>query len=281
MSANNPDSGAAALEPPLIAGNQTFGTVSERINRIPEVELRKTPIAWWICFLISVSITGVMTALIGYLFWEGIGVWGVQNPVGWGFAIVNFVFWIGIGHAGTLISAILFLFRQRWRTSINRFAEAMTMAYHQYHSLDTRIARIFNTYGPKMRMKDGRVVPNFITQALKGDDLTVYGKGQQTRSFQYIDDLIDGLHKLLQSDYHLPVNLGNPKEMTILDFAKKVIELTGSKSSIIFRPLPQDDPQVRQPDISRAEEILGWHPRVSLDEGLNKTIQYFREQLRQ
>ena len=161
-----------------------------------------------------------------------------------------------------------------------RFAEAMTMAYHQYHTLNTRIARIFNTYGPRMRMKDGRVVPNFIIQALKGEDLTVYGKGQQTRSFQFIDDLVEGLRKLLVSDRHLPVNLGNPYEMTVLDFAKKVLELTGSKSSIIFRPLPQDDPQVRQPDISKAKEILGWEPRVSLDEGLTRTIQYFRERLR-
>ena len=161
-----------------------------------------------------------------------------------------------------------------------RFAEAMTMAYHQYHTLDTRIVRIFNTYGPRMRMNDGRVVPNFIIQALKGEDLTVYGKGQQTRSFQFIDDLVEGLQRLLKSDYHLPVNLGNPNEMTVLEFAKKVLELTGSKSSIIFRPLPQDDPQVRQPDISKAKEILGWEPKVSLDEGLTKTIQYFRERLR-
>lgn len=129
-------------------------------------------------------------------------------------------------------------------------------------------------------MNDGRVVPNFIIQALKGEDLTVYGKGQQTRSFQYIDDLIEGLRKLLKSDHHLPVNLGNPHEMTVLEFAKKVLELTGSKSSIIFRPLPQDDPQVRQPDISKAKEVLGWEPRVPLDEGLSRTIQYFRERLR-
>ncbi len=161
-----------------------------------------------------------------------------------------------------------------------RFAEAITMAYHQFHSLDTRIVRIFNTYGPRMRMKDGRVVPNFITQALRGEDLTVYGKGQQTRSFQYIDDLVEGLHKLLQSDYHLPVNIGNPQEMTVVDFAKKVLDLTGSRSSIIYRPLPQDDPQVRQPDISKAKEILGWQPRVSLDAGLKKTIQYFQDRLR-
>ena len=161
-----------------------------------------------------------------------------------------------------------------------RFSEAMTMAYHQYHTLNTRIARIFNTYGPRMRMKDGRVVPNLIIQALKGEELTVYGKGQQTRSFQFIDDLVEGLRKLLISDHHLPVNLGNPFEMTVLDFAKKVLELTGSKSSIVFKPLPQDDPQVRQPDISKAKEILSWEPRVSLDEGLTKTIQYFRERLK-
>ncbi len=162
-----------------------------------------------------------------------------------------------------------------------RFAEAMTMAYHQYHSLDTRIARIFNTYGPRMRMKDGRVVPNFITQALKGEDLTVYGEGQQTRSFQYINDLVEGIHRLLKSNYHLPVNLGNPHEMTVLDFAKKVLDLTGSQSSIDFRPLPQDDPQVRQPDISKAREILGWEPKVSLEEGLNQTIEFFRAQLKE
>jgi len=160
-----------------------------------------------------------------------------------------------------------------------RFAEAMTMAYHYYHGLDSRIARIFNTYGPRMRMKDGRVVPNFIAQALKGEALTVYGKGTQTRSFVYIDDLIRGLHRLLESDYHLPVNLGNPHEMTILDFAHKILELTGSQSPIVFRPLPQDDPQVRQPDISKAREMLGWEPQIPLEEGLSKTIQYFKERL--
>ncbi|MEE8075037.1 MAG: UDP-glucuronic acid decarboxylase family protein [Candidatus Binatia bacterium] len=161
-----------------------------------------------------------------------------------------------------------------------RFAEAMTMAYHRYHALDTRIIRIFNTYGPRMRMRDGRVVPNFITQALRGQNLTVFGKGLQTRSFQYIDDLIAGIHRILQTDYHLPVNLGNPHEMTVIDFAKKIIDLTHSRSSIVFEPLPQDDPQVRQPDISRAREVLGWEPRVSLDEGITKTIQYFKEQLK-
>ena len=161
-----------------------------------------------------------------------------------------------------------------------RFAEAMTMAYHRYHALDTRIIRIFNTYGPRMRMRDGRVVPNFITQALRGQNLTVFGKGLQTRSFQYIDDLIAGIHRILQTDYHLPVNLGNPHEMTVIDFAKKIIDLTHSRSSIVFEPLPQDDPQVRQPDISRAREVLGWEPQVSLDEGITKTIQYFKEQLK-
>jgi len=161
-----------------------------------------------------------------------------------------------------------------------RFAEAMTMAYHHYHGLNTRIARIFNTYGPRMRVKDGRVVPNFIMQALKGEGLTVYGEGSQTRSFQYIDDLIRGIHRLCEADYHLPVNLGNPHEMSVLDFAKKILELTGSHSPIVFRPLPEDDPQVRQPDITKARKILTWEPQVPLEEGLKKTIQYFREQLR-
>lgn len=161
-----------------------------------------------------------------------------------------------------------------------RFAEAITMAYHRAHGLDTRIIRIFNTYGPRMRTKDGRVVPNFITQALKGQNLTVYGKGQQTRSFQYIDDLVDGIHRLLQTDYHLPVNLGNPREMTVMDFAKKILDLTHSRSSIIFEPLPEDDPQVRQPDISKARELLGWVPQVSLEIGLTKTIQYFQGQIK-
>ena len=160
-----------------------------------------------------------------------------------------------------------------------RFAEAMTMAYHRFHGLDTRIVRIFNTYGPRMRMRDGRVVPNFLTQALQGAPLTVYGKGTQTRSFCYIDDLIRGLHRLLEVDYRLPVNLGNPHEMTVLEFAKKIIELTGSSSQIAFHPLPQDDPQVRQPDISRARELLGWQPEIGLEEGLKKTIRYFKERL--
>jgi dTDP-glucose 4,6-dehydratase len=162
-----------------------------------------------------------------------------------------------------------------------RFAEAMTMAYHRYHGLDSRIVRIFNTYGPRMRLHDGRVVPNFIMQALKGEPLTVYGQGQQTRSFQYVDDLVAGLNKLLATDHHLPVNIGNPHEMTVLEFAERIIKLTKSKSKIVYKPLPEDDPQVRQPDITKAKKVLGWEPKVDLDEGLSKTIEYFRARLRE
>jgi dTDP-glucose 4,6-dehydratase len=161
-----------------------------------------------------------------------------------------------------------------------RFAEAMTMAYHRYHGLDTRIVRIFNTYGPRMRMQDGRVVPNFILQALKGEPLTVYGQGEQTRSFQYVDDLVAGIGRLLASGEHYPVNIGNPHEMTVLEFAKKILQLTGSKSEISYRPLPQDDPQVRQPDITKAKKLLNWEPRVDLDDGLKQTIDYFRARLK-
>jgi len=161
-----------------------------------------------------------------------------------------------------------------------RFAEAMTMAYHRYHGLDTRIVRIFNTYGPRMRMQDGRVVPNFILQALKGEPLTVYGQGEQTRSFQYVDDLVAGIGRLLASGEHYPVNIGNPHEMTVLQFAKKILQLTGSKSEISYRPLPQDDPQVRQPDITKAKKLLNWEPKVNLDDGLKKTIDYFRARLK-
>jgi dTDP-glucose 4,6-dehydratase len=160
-----------------------------------------------------------------------------------------------------------------------RFAEAMTMAYHRYHGLNTCIVRIFNTYGPRMRLRDGRVVPNFIMQALKGEPLTVYGQGQQTRSFQYVDDLVEGIKRLLRTEHHLPVNIGNPHEMTVLEFAKKIIELTGSKSTIVYKPLPEDDPQVRQPDIAKARKVLGWEPKVALEEGLAKTIEYFRTRL--
>lgn len=161
-----------------------------------------------------------------------------------------------------------------------RFAEAMTMAYHRFHGLNTRIVRIFNTYGPRMRLRDGRVVPNFISQALTGQPLTVYGQGQQTRSFQYVDDLVAGIQKLLESSYHLPVNIGNPYEMTVLQFAEKIIELTKSKSQIVYKPLPEDDPQVRQPDITKATTILGWAPKVQLEEGLTKTIEYFRPRVK-
>ncbi len=160
-----------------------------------------------------------------------------------------------------------------------RFAEAMTMAYHRYHGVDTRIARIFNSHGPRMRMNDGRAIPNFIRQALTGEPLTVYGDGSQTRSFCYIDDLVDGIWRLMQSPVHEPVNLGNPQEMTLLELAKRILRLTGSGSPIVFMPLPQDDPRVRQPDITRARQLLGWEPRVDVDEGLRKTIEWFRTQV--
>ena len=156
-----------------------------------------------------------------------------------------------------------------------RFAEAMTMAYHRFHGIETRIVRIFNTYGPRMRLNDGRVVPNFISQALSGKPLTVYGDGSQTRSFCYYTDLIEGIYRLLESDVDTPVNLGNPNECTILEFAKKIIEATGSADGIIHKKLPQDDPKVRCPDITKARELLGWEPKVSLDEGLKKTIGFF------
>lgn len=156
-----------------------------------------------------------------------------------------------------------------------RFAEAMTMAYHRYHGLDVRIVRIFNTYGPSMRPHDGRVVSNFIRQALSGEPLTVYGDGSQTRSFCYVADEIDGIYRLLMSDWVGPMNIGNPEEMTVMDLAEIVLDITGSASPIQTLPLPQDDPQVRRPLIDRAREILGWEPRVSLREGLERTIEYF------
>jgi dTDP-glucose 4,6-dehydratase len=162
-----------------------------------------------------------------------------------------------------------------------RFAEAMTMAYHRYHELDTRVARIFNTYGPRLRLDDGRVVPNFIGQALQGEALTLYGDGSQTRSFCYVDDLVEGLYRLLLSDYHLPVNLGNPAEMTIRQLAEKIVELTDSGSSLETLPDRRDesDPDRRQPDISRAQEVLDWSPSVDLEDGLQRTIQDFRQRL--
>ena len=158
-----------------------------------------------------------------------------------------------------------------------RFAEAMTMAYHRYHGVETRIVRIFNTYGPRMRLEDGRVVPAFIGQSLQGTPLTVFGDGSQTRSFCYVSDLIDGIYRLSQSNYHEPVNIGNPGEMTVLQFAEKILAMTGSKSKIDFRPLPEDDPKVRQPDITLAKKLLGWEPKVSFDEGIAKTAAYFRD----
>lgn len=157
-----------------------------------------------------------------------------------------------------------------------RFAEALTMAYHRYHRLSTRIVRIFNTYGPRMRRNDGRVVPSFICQALTGKPLTVFGDGSQTRSFCYVDDLVEGVVRVLFSDIVEPVNLGNPQEMTVLEFANLIKELTGSKSPLEFRPLPVDDPKVRQPDITKARVFLGWEPKVPLREGLQRTIEYFR-----
>ena len=157
-----------------------------------------------------------------------------------------------------------------------RFAEALTMAYHRQHQVDTRIARIFNTYGPRMRLRDGRVVPAFISQALRNRPLTVFGRGQQTRSFCYCEDLIEGLYRLMMSRGNDPVNIGNPAEMTVLEFARAIIRLTGSRSKIVFKPLPEDDPRQRRPDISRAKELLGWAPRVALEEGIVKTIDYFQ-----
>jgi dTDP-glucose 4,6-dehydratase len=162
-----------------------------------------------------------------------------------------------------------------------RFAEALTMAYHRFHGIDTRIVRIFNTYGPKMHLDDGRVVPNFIQQAIRGEALTIYGDGQQTRSFCYVDDLVEGIVRLLLSDEHLPVNLGNPVELTMVEFAEKINKIVGNTAGFIYTPAErlEGDPQRRQPDITRARSILGWEPRISLEEGLRKTIPYFREKL--
>ena len=157
-----------------------------------------------------------------------------------------------------------------------RFQESITMAYHRFHGLETRIARIFNTYGPRMRLNDGRVIPAFIGQALRGEDLTVFGDGKQTRSFCYIDDQIEGLYRLLLSDYTLPVNIGNPEEITILDFANEIIKLTGTNQKIVFKPLPEDDPLQREPDISKAKEILNWEPKTTREVGMRKTLEYFK-----
>lgn len=157
-----------------------------------------------------------------------------------------------------------------------RFQEAITMAYHNFHGLETRIVRIFNTYGPRMRLNDGRALPAFIGQALRGEDLTVFGDGSQTRSFCYVDDLVEGIVRLLMSDYHLPVNIGNPDEISLKDFAEEIIKLTGTKQKIVYKPLPMDDPKQRKPDITRAKQLLGWEPKVNRQEGLAKTYEYFK-----
>ena len=158
-----------------------------------------------------------------------------------------------------------------------RFTEALTMAYHRQHGVRTNIARIFNTYGPRMKLDDGRVVPAFLGQALRGAPLTVFGAGQQTRSFCYVSDLVDGLYRLMQSEERYPVNLGNPREMTILEFAHEILRLTGSRSEIVYEPLPEDDPKQRRPNIDKAKALLGWEPRVELEEGLRHTVAYFSE----
>jgi dTDP-glucose 4,6-dehydratase len=160
-----------------------------------------------------------------------------------------------------------------------RFAESMTMAYHRYHSVDTHIVRIFNTYGPRMRLDDGRVLPNLMGQALRGEPLTVYGDGSQTRSFCYVDDLVDGIARLLFAEFHEPVNIGNPNEVSILDFAREILALTGSTSTLAFKPLPQDDPKVRRPDIERARRLLAWEPQVTREQGLRRTLEYFRRRI--
>lgn len=157
-----------------------------------------------------------------------------------------------------------------------RFQESITMAYHRFHGLETRIVRIFNTYGPRMRLNDGRVIPAFMGQALRGEDITVFGDGQQTRSFCYVDDQVEGIYRVMLSDYSLPINIGNPDEITILDFAQEIINITGTDQKIVFEELPEDDPLQRQPDISKAREILGWEPKVERREGMQKTFDYFK-----
>lgn len=160
-----------------------------------------------------------------------------------------------------------------------RFMESITMAYHNFHGVETRIVRIFNTYGPRMRLDDGRALPSFMSQALHNEPITVFGDGSQTRSFCYVDDLVDGIYRLLLSDYHLPVNIGNPVEITLQQFAEEVRDLTGASSEIVYRPLPQDDPKQRQPDITKARELLGWEPKIDRNEGLKRALEYFRQSL--
>ena len=161
-----------------------------------------------------------------------------------------------------------------------RFAEAIVMAYHRMHSIDTKIVRIFNTYGPRMRLRDGRIVPNFVRQALEGEPLTVYGDGNQTRSFCFVTDLVDGIYKLMMSDEHMPTNVGNPREFTVLQFAELVKKMTNSASPIKFMPLPQDDPKQRKPDITKAQRVLGWEPKIGIEEGLAQTLEYFSSRLK-
>jgi dTDP-glucose 4,6-dehydratase len=161
-----------------------------------------------------------------------------------------------------------------------RFMEAITMAYHRYHGVETRIVRIFNTYGPRMRLDDGRALPAFVGQALRGEDITVFGDGSQTRSFCYVDDEVDGIFRLLHSDYSYPVNIGNPDEVTILEFAQEIIAITGTKSKVVFEPLPEDDPKVRQPNIELAKKLLGWEPKVHRSDGLKTTIDFFKNKIR-
>jgi dTDP-glucose 4,6-dehydratase len=160
-----------------------------------------------------------------------------------------------------------------------RFAEAMTMAYHRFHGVQTRIVRIFNTYGERMRIEDGRAIPAFVSQALRGEDVTVFGDGSQTRSVCYVSDLIDGIYRLMMSEYVMPVNIGNPEELTMLQLAQEIIKLTNSKSKIVYKELPVDDPKIRQPDITKARKLLGWEPKVKRDEGLKKTIEYFKSKI--
>lgn len=160
-----------------------------------------------------------------------------------------------------------------------RFMESMTMAYHNFHGVETRIVRIFNTYGPRMRLDDGRALPTFMSQALRGENVTVFGDGSQTRSFCYVDDLVDGIYRLLLSDYHMPVNIGNPVEITLQQFAEEVVALVGNDVKIVYEPLPQDDPKQRQPDITKAKELLGWTPKVDRKEGLKRTLEYFKEHI--
>jgi dTDP-glucose 4,6-dehydratase len=160
-----------------------------------------------------------------------------------------------------------------------RFMESITRAYHTFHGVESRIIRIFNTYGPRMRLDDGRALPTFMSQALRGENITVYGDGSQTRSFCYVDDLVDGIYRLLLSEYTMPVNIGNPSEITLLEFAEEVLKLTGSKSKIVFEPLPQDDPRQRQPNITKARNILGWEPKIDRHEGLKRTLEYFKQHI--